>query len=90
MTSIVFKVVIEPDEEDGGFVAYVANLPGVYGQGETEEEAADNLSESLNFTIRDMIDNDEKLPESDESAAHLPSLPTKSESRHNYRKELVV
>ena len=90
MTRIVLRVVIEPDEEDGGFVAHVANLPGVYGQGETEEEAADSLSEALDFTIRDMIENDEELPQSDETAADLPSLPTMNDRRHNYRKELAV
>jgi predicted RNase H-like HicB family nuclease len=90
VTKIVFRVVVEPDEEEGGFVAYVANLPGVYGQGETEEEAADSLSESLDFTIRDMIESGEELPESDESAVHLPSLPTVSSRGHSYRKEMAV
>lgn len=90
MTRIVFRVVIEPDEEEGGFVAHVANLPGVYGQGETEEEAADSLSESLDFTIRDMMESGEELPESDESAVDLPSLPTAGDRGHSYRKELAV
>lgn len=90
VTKIVVRVMVEPDEEDGGFVAYVANLPGVYGQGETEEEAADSLSESLDFTIRDMTESGEKLPESDESAVSLPSLPIMNDRRHSYRKELAV
>lgn len=90
VTKIVFRVVVEPDEEEGGFVAYVSNLLGVYGQGETEEEAADSLSEALDFTVRDMIESGEKLPESDESTLHLPSLPTMSDRGHSYRKELAV
>ena len=69
---IVLKVTVERDEEDGGFVASVSNLRGVYGQGETPREAQANLKDALNLTIRDMIANGEPLPESDEPARHPP------------------
>jgi predicted RNase H-like HicB family nuclease len=71
---ILFKVVVEPDGEDGGFVASTPTLKGVYGQGETEEEAVRDFQAALDFTIRDMIENGEELPESDESARELPSV----------------
>jgi predicted RNase H-like HicB family nuclease len=34
-----YTVVLVPDEEDGGYVAYVPSLPGVVAQGETIPEA---------------------------------------------------
>lgn len=83
---IVFEVNVEPDEEDGGYVASVSNLRGVYGQGETREEAWEDLKEALDFTIRDMIENGEPLPESDESARHLPSI---EDSAGKYRADMV-
>ena len=83
---IVLKVMVEPDKEDGGFVGSVSNLRGVYGQGETPQEAWADLKEALDFTIRDMIENGEPLPESDESARGLPSI---EDPAGNYRADLV-
>ncbi|MBX6765001.1 MAG: type II toxin-antitoxin system HicB family antitoxin, partial [Rubrobacteraceae bacterium] len=46
-----FAVAIHPDPEDGGFVASIPSLPGVYGQGETEEEALEDVKAALEFTL---------------------------------------
>lgn len=42
-----YTVVIEPDPENGGFVATIPSVPGVVGQGETEEEALANAKSAL-------------------------------------------
>jgi predicted RNase H-like HicB family nuclease len=60
-----YTVIIEPDEEDGGFVARVPALPGVVDQGETEDEAMENIKEALEFTVTTMIEMDEEVPPSD-------------------------
>lgn len=59
-----FTVIIEPDE-DGIFIATVPAIPGVVDQGETEEEALENIREALDFTITDMIERGEEIPPSD-------------------------
>ncbi|HBX49729.1 MAG: hypothetical protein A2309_02660 [Bacteroidetes bacterium RIFOXYB2_FULL_35_7] len=42
--------VFETDEE-GGYIAYIAEIPGVNSQGETLEEAKINIIEALNLVI---------------------------------------
>ena len=71
---ILFTVLVEPDPEDGGFVASTPTLKGVYGQGETEEEAVRDFQTALNFTLRAMVEEGEDLPASDESARDLPTV----------------
>jgi predicted RNase H-like HicB family nuclease len=62
-------------------------LPGVVGQGETEIEAAEDLEAAMQFTLDDMVEKGEELPESDESARDLPAL---DETRRTFRAELAV
>ena len=71
---ILFTVLVEPDPEDGGFVASTPTLKGVYGQGETEEEAVRDFQTALDFTLRAMVEEGEDLPASDESARALPTV----------------
>jgi len=62
---ILFRVIVEPDPEDGGFVARTPTLKGVYGQGETEEQAARDFQAALDFTLQAMAVEGEELPASD-------------------------
>ncbi|MGI9048413.1 MAG: type II toxin-antitoxin system HicB family antitoxin [Rubrobacteraceae bacterium] len=71
---ILFRVIVEPDLEDGGFVASTPTLKGVYGQGETEEEAMRDFQVALDFTMQAMVEEGEELPASDESARELPTV----------------
>lgn len=66
-----FAVVIHPDHEDGGFVATVPSLPGVVGQGETEEEAFEDVKTALEFTLESMAERGEELPPGEEAAREL-------------------
>ena len=45
-----FTAVFEPAEE-GGFTAFVAELPGAISQGETLEEARVNLKEAIHLIL---------------------------------------
>lgn len=58
-------VVVEPDLEDGGYIATTPSLADVVGQGETKREALADLEEALDFTLHDMISSGEPLPEED-------------------------
>lgn len=45
-----FTAVYEPAEE-GGYVAFVEEVPGAISQGETLEEARENLKEALELML---------------------------------------
>jgi predicted RNase H-like HicB family nuclease len=66
-----FAVAIHPDHEDGGYAASIPSLPGVYGQGETEEEALEDAREALEFTLESMAELGEELPRGDEVVREL-------------------
>lgn len=59
-----YSVIIEPDE-DGVYVATVPSVPGVAEQGETVDEAVENLREALLFHLECMEEDGEELPPSD-------------------------
>ena len=42
-----FKVVLKPDIEDGGFNISCPALPGCHSQGDTEEEALENIKDAI-------------------------------------------
>ena len=85
---MLFTIVVEPDKEDGGYVAYVRTLPGVVGQGETETEAVEDATAALNFTLESMAERGEAPPEPDETARGLPTI--EEDRRHSYRAELAA
>ena len=45
--SVKLKIVVRPDLEDGGFVAECPALPGCVSQGETREEALENIRDAI-------------------------------------------
>lgn len=42
-----FIVVIEPDEEDGGYIVHCPTLKGCWSQGETVDEALVNITDAI-------------------------------------------
>ncbi len=44
------KIVLEKQEE-GGYTAYVPALPGCVSQGETEQEAIENIKEAIELYL---------------------------------------
>ncbi len=58
-----FIAVVFTDPEDGGYVAIVPAVPGVVGQGETEEEAYEDVTKALEFHLESMAEFGEELPE---------------------------
>lgn len=76
MPEIPFVINVRPDPEDGGYIAMTPMLAGVYGQGETEREALKDIEAALAFTLDDMVDSGEPLPEAD--GFSRPITPTES------------
>jgi len=55
-----FSVVIEGDEE--GFYAYCPELQGCYTQGDTYEEALENIRDAVRLHLEDRLSTGEPIP----------------------------
>jgi predicted RNase H-like HicB family nuclease len=49
------KVVLEPSDE-GGYTVYVPSLPGCISEGETIEEALENIQEAIELYLEPLED----------------------------------
>ena len=56
-----YRVLIEPDE-DGVFVAEVPALPGCISQGQTREQAIENIKEAIALYLESLEAHDEPVP----------------------------
>ncbi len=50
MTEITLTAMYKPAEE-GGYIGYIAELPGANTQGETLEECRDNLADAVEMIL---------------------------------------
>jgi antitoxin HicB len=71
-----YSVTLYPDEEEGGYVAEIRDLPGCITQGETLEEAVNNINEAKELWIETVYASGKKIP--------LPSTAT------NYSGKLLL
>ena len=58
-----FKVLLEPDEEAGGFIVVCPSLPGCYSQGDTIQEALDNIREAILLCLEDLRAQKAPIPD---------------------------
>jgi predicted RNase H-like HicB family nuclease len=56
-----YRVLLEQDE-DGIYVAEVPALPGCLSQGDTREEALNNIKEAIAAYLESLADHDEPIP----------------------------
>jgi predicted RNase H-like HicB family nuclease len=56
------QVVLIP-EEGGGYSVLVPSLPGCHSQGDTLEEALENVKEAIELWIEDALEHGETIPE---------------------------
>ncbi|MCF8234365.1 MAG: type II toxin-antitoxin system HicB family antitoxin [Bacteroidales bacterium] len=52
MSNIEMTAIFEPCKE-GGFIAYIEEIPGINSQGETIDEAKENLTEAINLMFEE-------------------------------------
>ncbi|HEX7575906.1 MAG TPA: type II toxin-antitoxin system HicB family antitoxin [Candidatus Methanoperedens sp.] len=57
MTNMHLKVVLEEDEEAGGFVVSCPSLPGCFSQGDTKEEALENIKEAIQACLESLTED---------------------------------
>jgi len=63
MKNYRFTVVIERDKD--GYFAFCPELQGCYAQGDTYEEAVENIRDAIRLHIIDRLENGEEIPQSD-------------------------
>ena len=57
-----YKIVLEPDTEDGGYVVHCPALPGCYSQGDTRQEAIENIREAIEAYIESLKKDNLPIP----------------------------
>ena len=64
MKALEYAVLLSPlsEDEGGGFVATVPDLPGCMSDGETPEEALANVQDAIECWIEAAIDNGRSVP----------------------------
>ncbi len=58
------KVILTPAEE-GGYIVEVPSLPGCYSQGDTYDEAIENIKDAIEAFIESMKKHGEVVPPED-------------------------
>ena len=58
---IRYAIIIE-NAPDGGFGAYVPDLPGCVGMGATKDEAIENIAEAIRFHLEGMKEEGLTIP----------------------------
>ena len=61
MKTYRFSVVIEKDED--GYFAFCPELQGCYTQGDTYEEALENIKDAIRLHIEDRLEVGEEIPQ---------------------------
>jgi predicted RNase H-like HicB family nuclease len=59
MKNIELTAIFEPADE-GGYIAYIEEIAGINSQGETLEEAKENLADAINLMFEDTRQNFKK------------------------------
>ncbi len=55
-----FKVVLEEDEEVGGYVVSCPSFPGCFSQGDTMDEALENIKEAIQACLESLAEDELK------------------------------
>ena len=63
MKAYDFKVLLESDADAGGYVVSCPALPGCYTQGDTIDEALENIEEAILLCLEDMMAQNEPIPD---------------------------
>ena len=64
MTTYRYTIILER-ELDGGFHAYSPTLPGCHSQGDSLDEAIDNIREAIDIYLESIEAHGEPIPQED-------------------------
>jgi len=62
MTEHQYTIILQPDDEEGGYTVTVPALPGCVTEGDTVEEAATMAREAIAGYLEALAKNGEPLP----------------------------
>ena len=62
MKEFVYTIMLDR-EEDGGYHAFCPALPGCHAQGDSYDEAIENIRDAIRLYIESLIAHKEKNPE---------------------------
>ena len=60
--AFVCRAVFQPDEQSSGYTAFARNLPGVISEGDTLEEAIENVKEAFALALECYLDSGDEIP----------------------------
>jgi predicted RNase H-like HicB family nuclease len=66
-----YTVILEA-EADGGYHAFCPALKGCHSEGETEEEAMQNIREAISLHIESLVAHNEPVPEEQLQVRSVP------------------
>jgi len=61
MSNLTLPIVVEADTD--GYYVYCPSLQGCYSQGDTYEEAVENIKDAIRLHIDDRLADGEEIPE---------------------------
>ena len=64
-----YRVVLDPDREEGGYTVTVPALPGVVTQGDTVAQCYERVQEAIALQVAAMVADGEPIPEEDGKCA---------------------
>jgi predicted RNase H-like HicB family nuclease len=72
MSTYKFSVVIEKDSD--GYFAFSPELQGCYTQGDTYEEALENIKDAIRLHVEDRLESGEEIPQSESVSLTLMEI----------------
>lgn len=67
-----YTAIFEPDIETGGFTVSIPSLPGCISEGDTFEEALENIKEAASLYLEVVRERKEELPKEEKGVIVAP------------------
>jgi predicted RNase H-like HicB family nuclease len=67
-----YRVILEPDLEAGGFLVSCPALPGCHSQGETRDEALENIRDAIEGYLASLKKHHLPMPSEEEVEVRVP------------------
>lgn len=58
-----FKLSVIVEKDKDGYFAFTPELQGCYSQGDTYEEAMENIKDAIQLHLEDRLESEESIPE---------------------------
>lgn len=65
MSNYRYTIILQPDQEEGGYTVTVPALPGCITQGDTTDEAIEMAKDAIRLHIESLIAEGQPVPQED-------------------------